>query len=111
MNESLITVLLWMPAMLALAAYLVTRRRLTRSRFLALFDCSTVALNVAICVFLFWREITGHIDPAVWGDERLLFLWLVPLWTSIITVPLLLFAAIVRSLVFSHASLGATRAV
>jgi hypothetical protein len=111
MNESLITVLLWMPAIFALAAYLVTRRRLTRSRSMVLFDCFTVALDVSICAFLFWREITGHIDPAVWGDERLLFPWLVPLWASIITVPFLLFAAIVRYLVFSHASLDTTRAV
>jgi hypothetical protein len=110
MTNFLITVLFWMPAILALIAYLVTRRRLQRLRSLFVFDSLVIALDVAICVWFFWREITGHIDPAIWADERTWFPLLVPLWTGLISVPLLILAAMIRYFLFSYAPPEATRA-
>jgi hypothetical protein len=110
MTESLITVAIWIPAVLALAGYIAARRRLPPSRGLLAFDMVVVSVDVLVCAGFFWREITGHISESVWADERLWFPWIVPLWVDLISVPLLVLGATVRYFLFSPARQEATRA-
>jgi hypothetical protein len=110
MIESLITVAIWVPAILALGGYILARRRLPQSRALLAFDIAVVFIDILICAGFFWREITGNISEMIWADERLWFPWIVPLWVDLISVPLFLLGATVRYFLFSPARQEATRA-
>lgn len=110
MTESAITVAIWVPTVLALAGYVAARRWVAPSRGLLIFDVAVVLVDGVVCAAFFWREITGHVSEAIWADERLLFPWIVPLMVGLISVPLLLFAAVFRHLVFSSARPEARRA-
>ena len=107
----MILVLFWLGPPLAVAAYLFTRPRLPHSRSLFLFDSAVICLVALLCVGFWWREITGQIPQDIWLDEYGFMLLLVPMWTSIISVPLLLVGALVRGLMFSRAQSDTTGAI
>jgi len=111
MTDYIAPVAVWLIPLLAVAGYLFTRRLLPHSRSLLMFDCAALFLVGSVCIAFWWREITGHISQDVWLDERGFVALLVPMWTSIIAVPSLLFAAAIRFFIFSRASSDATRAI
>jgi hypothetical protein len=110
MSDYIAPVAVWLIPLLAVAGYLFTRRLLPRSRSVFMFDSAALFFVGSLCIVFWWREITGHIPQDIWLDERGFMLLLVPMWTSIISVPLLLVAAVVRGLVFSRTQSDATRA-
>ena len=111
MSDYVILVVVWLVPPLTVAAYLFARRLLPPSRSLFMFDSAVLCLGALLCVGFWWREITGHISQDIWLDERGFILLLVPMWTSIISVPLLLVAALIRLFIFSKADSHATRAI
>jgi hypothetical protein len=111
MSDYIVPIAVWLIPLLAVAGYLFTRRILPRSRSVFMFDCAALFLVGSSCIAFWWREITGHISQDIWLDERGFMLLLVPMWTSIISVPLLVVAAVVRGLVFSRDQSDATRAI
>jgi hypothetical protein len=111
MSDYVILVVFWLVPPLAVAAYLFTRRLLPHSRSLLMFDSAVLCFIALVCVGFWWREIAGHISEEIWIDEHGFMALLVPMWTSIIAVPLLLLAAAVRLFFFSKAQSGAKRAI
>jgi hypothetical protein len=111
MSDYVILVVFWLVPLLAIAAYLFTRRLLRHSRSLFLFDSAVLCLVALLCVGFWWREITGHISKDIWLDEYEFMALLVPMWTSIISVPFLLLAAAVRLFIFSKAQSDGTRTI
>ena len=111
MSDYVILVAFWLVPPLAVAAYLFMRRRLPHSRSLFMFDSAVLCVVAVLCVGFWWREITGHISQDIWLDEYGFMLLLVPMWSSIISVPLLLVAAVIRGVIFSKAQSHATRAI
>jgi hypothetical protein len=101
----------WLVPFLAVGAYLFTRRLLPPSRSLLVFDSTVLLLVALLCVGLWCREITGHISADISVDERGFMLILVPMWTSIISIPLLLIAALARLVIFARPHSDATRAI
>src|SRR3954467_5650896 len=111
MSGYVITIGLWLIPVLGVAAYLITRAGLAHSRSLLIFDSVVLTLLAILCVGFWWREITGHISKDIWLDEYGFMLILVPMWTSIISVPLLVIAAVIRGVIFSTAQGDGTRAI
>ena len=111
MSDYIAIAAFWLVPFLAVGAYLFTGRLFPRSRSLLVFDSVALLLIALLCVGVWWREITGHISADIWADERGFMLVLVPMWTSIISVPLLLIAALARLVIFSRPHSDATRAI
>ena len=111
MSDYVLVVVVWLVPPLAVAAYLFTRRLLPHSCSLFMFDSAVLCLVALLCVGFWWREITGHISEDIWLDEYGFMTLLVPMWTSIISVPCLVLAAAVRLFIFSKAQSDATRAI
>lgn len=103
MGEYVIPIAAWFVPSLAVAGYLWARRAVRRSLSLLVFDSAALGFVGLLCVAFWWREITGHVSRDVWLDEQGFLALLVPVWTSIISVPLLLVAAAVRIFVFGRA--------
>jgi hypothetical protein len=111
MSDYLMIGVLWLVPVFAVAAYLFTRRFVPPSRSLPVFDSTVLFFVLVLCVAVWWREITGHISTHIRVDERGFMLILVPMWTSFISIPLLLVAALARLIVYSRPQPDATRAI
>jgi hypothetical protein len=111
MSDYIATAAFWLVPFLAVGAYLFTHRLFPSSRSLLVFDSAVLFLVPLLCGGFCWREITGHISTDIWVDERGFMLILVPMWTSIIAVPLLLMAALARLVIFARPHSDSTRAI
>ena len=93
----LVIAVLWVIPVLAFAAYFLTRRRLRRSRSLIWFD--SVVIIVGFVIFFAMFLATSTRQSAY--EERLMAFYTVPLAISVIFVPLLVIAAVIRYCIFS----------
>ena len=103
--SSLITLAIWMPSLLALFGYIATRRRLPSSRGLLAFDCGVFAIDILVCLGVFWRELTGLTPERNLLEQQLFLPLSLPIGVDIISVPLLLLAACFRVCLFSRPKL------
>ena len=111
MLNAVVLVLLWCPLPLAIAGYLFTRRGLTQTRALLIFDLVAIAFGILLCVTFFWRELTGHISEDAWLDERPWMGLLAPMYVAVISILFFMVAVTVRKRIFSKPPSDATHAV
>lgn len=102
----LIIAAFWLIPVLALAGYFFTRRGLRRSRYLLAFDLFVLVFGAVAFRIAFSTAFTR--TPSY--EERLVGYYTLPLAISLIFVPLLLIAAVVRYFIFSKSPAEATHA-
>jgi|ERR1041384_7607164 NADH:ubiquinone oxidoreductase subunit 6 (subunit J) len=88
----------WLITPLALAAYFFTRRGLRRSPKLVAYDSVVILIGAVAFVAIFWQTFTREAAY----EERLWGYYTIPLALSLVFVPLLLIAGLLRYCIFSQ---------